>query len=81
MTNGIPQTSFNFKSAIVFELNPLTHWKSLGVKIFLRYLNFWCPKNFACEGRDIYTLHEEQEYIGLDLILCSSIGTHLPYYL
>jgi hypothetical protein len=62
-------------SAIVYELNPLTHWKSLGVKnsfeIF-EVLKFLESKNFTCDDRDIYsesTLHQEQEYIGIDLIL------------
>jgi hypothetical protein len=83
-----PQTSFNFISAIVFELSPLIHLKSLGVeKIFeiFEVSQFLVSKKFYTRGsRHIYSesiLHEEQEYIGLDLILWPSIGTHLPYYL
>ncbi len=51
----------------------------------LLVINFWCPKKLTCEARDIYTvyswstLHEEQQYIGLNPILWPSISKVLPF--
>ncbi len=79
MTNGIstvaklwaPKLSLRYHIGKVYELK--------------KFSKFLVSKKFCMRGsRHIYsesTLHGEQEYIGLDLILCSSIDTHLPYYL